>query len=132
VYLLVSCVFWQQNGINRFCDADDVISVTQAVNGGQRGIDSRVAYLKAAKALVAAVAAGGAAPPGGGMAVLHRGATGDAVALLQRKLAERGYAVALDGEFGAATELAVRHLQAQAGVAVDGVVGAETWALLGG
>jgi peptidoglycan hydrolase-like protein with peptidoglycan-binding domain len=36
-----------------------------------------------------------------------------------------------DGEFGPGTESAVRRLQARHGLNVDGVVGAETWALLG-
>ena len=49
VYLLVSCVFWRQKRVNQHCDADDIISVTQLVNGGQNGLDSRKAYLAKAK-----------------------------------------------------------------------------------
>jgi putative chitinase len=131
-YLLVSCVFWQKNNINIYADKDDVVSVTQVVNGGQNGIDARKAYLAKAKLLLAPLVAGTALPPGGGMAVLYRGSTGDGVRRLQSQLSARGYPVALDGDFGPATELAVRHFQAQAGVTADGVVGAQTWGLLSG
>lgn len=130
VYLLVSCVFWQQRDINRFCDADDVLSVTHRVNGGTMGLDVRRAYLTKAKALAAGLASRSAEPPGGGLAVLHRGSEGSAVALLQQRLSALGYPVALDGDFGPATELAVRHFQAAAGLDADGVAGAQTWAAL--
>jgi peptidoglycan hydrolase-like protein with peptidoglycan-binding domain len=39
--------------------------------------------------------------------------------------------VAVDGEFGPATETALRHLQAHEGLAVDGVAGPATWHALG-
>jgi peptidoglycan hydrolase-like protein with peptidoglycan-binding domain len=51
---------------------------------------------------------------------------GNAVARLQHALG-----MTPDGEFGPTTEDAVRRLQARHGLNVDGVVGAETWALLG-
>jgi len=37
------------------------------------------------------------------------------------------YAGAIDGDFGPATDVAVRALQTWGGVTVDGVVGDETW-----
>ncbi len=73
----------------------------------------------------------GAEPPGGGLTVLHRGSSeGPAVALLQQRLSALGYPAALDGDFGAAAELAVRHFQAAAGLNAEGVAGAQTWAAL--
>lgn len=130
VYLLVSCVFWTQKNINAFCDADDVISVTHAVNGGLTGIDVRKTYLAHAKKLIAPLVGASADPPGSGLPVLFRGSTGDAVTNVQRLLVSKGYPLALDGDFGAATEVAVKHLQVFAALAPDGVVGAKTWAAL--
>lgn len=73
----------------------------------------------------------GAEPPGGGLTVLHRGSSeGPAVALLQQRLSALGYPVALDGDFGPAAELAVRHFQAAAGLNAECVAGAQTWAAL--
>ncbi|HEX4837026.1 MAG TPA: peptidoglycan-binding protein [Solirubrobacteraceae bacterium] len=50
----------------------------------------------------------------------------DAIRRLQEALH-----VEADGTFGAETETAVKHLQAHHGLAVDGVVGPETWSALG-
>ena len=54
------------------------------------------------------------------------GSGGSPVARLQSALREP-----VDGEFGPATESAVRRLQARHGLEVDGVVGPSTWAVLG-
>ena len=116
IYLLVSCEFWKERGVNQHCDADDILSVTHIVNGGIAGLDSRKAYLARAKALVASLGAGDVEPPGGGMPVLHLGSTGDAVTMLQKCLSAIGYPVALDGEFGPAVEVSVKHFQAGAGL----------------
>jgi peptidoglycan hydrolase-like protein with peptidoglycan-binding domain len=53
-------------------------------------------------------------------------ASGDAVERLQSALHMQ-----TDGNFGPETEAAVRRLQARHGLTVDGVVGAETWSVLG-
>jgi len=63
-------------------------------------------------------------------AVLRRGDRGGAVRKLQTALAAQGLELAVDGDFGRATEEALRAFQARAGVTVDGVAGARTWAAL--
>jgi hypothetical protein len=65
--------------------------------------------------------------------VLRRGSQGADVKALQRALNERGFnSGPVDGDFGPFTEAAVRAYQRQAGITVDGIVGAQTWGALGG
>jgi N-acetylmuramoyl-L-alanine amidase len=63
---------------------------------------------------------------------LEHGATGEAVRDLQRRLAAVGHDTSPDepGEFGPATEAAVRAFQEQRRLDVDGVCGSHTWAAL--
>jgi peptidoglycan hydrolase-like protein with peptidoglycan-binding domain len=60
--------------------------------------------------------------------LLKRGSSGTAVRQLQEALKEAGHDPGpIDGEFGAATEAAVRAFQQEKGIAVDGIVGDITW-----
>jgi peptidoglycan hydrolase-like protein with peptidoglycan-binding domain len=60
--------------------------------------------------------------------VLRHGSSGTAVRQLQEALKEAGHDPGpIDGEFGPATEAAVRAFQQEKEIAVDGVVGAVTW-----
>jgi peptidoglycan hydrolase-like protein with peptidoglycan-binding domain len=60
--------------------------------------------------------------------LLRRGSSGTAVRQLQEALKEAGHDPGpIDGEFGPATEAAVRAFQQEKEIAVDGVVGAITW-----
>jgi N-acetylmuramoyl-L-alanine amidase len=63
---------------------------------------------------------------------LRRGAAGEAVRDLQRRLVALGHDCTADepGELGPATEAAVRAFQAARGLLVDGDCGRETWAAL--
>jgi peptidoglycan hydrolase-like protein with peptidoglycan-binding domain len=67
-------------------------------------------------------------------AVLKQGDRGPDVTILQRKLSGSGVrgarGVAVDGSFGAQTEIAVRNYQKAEGLQVDGTVGPATWAQL--
>ncbi|MFN5798377.1 MAG: serine hydrolase [Planctomyces sp.] len=68
------------------------------------------------------------------VAELKLGAFGLRVELLQRTLNARlqpGPNLGVDGDFGPATEAAVRRFQESAGLAVDGIVRAEFWQKLG-
>ncbi len=74
-------------------------------------------------------------PPSGGSSgarpVLRRGSQGSAVRSLQEAINGWGGArLLVDGDFGAATDTAVRRFQSAHGLVVDGVVGRQTWPVL--
>lgn len=72
-------------------------------------------------------------PPTPTFRTLYKGCQGDDVVYLQDKLQEKGYNLPMygsDGYFGNETEVAVRELQADAGIGVDGIVGEETWRII--
>ena len=45
----VACYYWQMHQINVAADADDIVRVTKAINGGLIGLDDRKACLERAK-----------------------------------------------------------------------------------
>lgn len=129
--LRIACEYWKSRRINQDADADDLIRVTRKVNGGLNGLDDRRVYLGRAKAalkkrmgLVVASSEGGAEP------VLRRGSKGDVVGDLQRLLRAKGLMIAVDEDFGPATELAVIEFQKRARLEADGIVGRDTWKAL--
>lgn len=129
--LRIACEYWKARKINTPCDADDLIRVTKLVNGGLNGLDDRRLYLGRAKAalkkrmgLVVAAAEGGVQP------VLRRGSRGDAVGELQLLLRAKGLMIAVDDDFGPATELAVVEFQRRAGLDPDEIAGRDTWKAL--
>jgi putative chitinase len=126
--LKIACLYWKKRDINPLCDADNLQAVTRKVNGGLNGLDSRADFLAKAKAALSQqhaaaidVATDDPRP------VLHRGEDGDAVASLQSRLRAHGFDISADGNFGAATELAVKQFQRQQGLVSDGIVGPKTW-----
>jgi len=62
--------------------------------------------------------------------LVRRGQREHPVQTLQHLLRQHGRNVAVDGVFGSATDHAVRQFQQASGVAVDGVVGPDTWSKL--
>ena len=68
-----------------------------------------------------------------GKPTLRRGDKGEYVTLAQTELINKGYSCGsfgADGQFGAATEAAVRQFQKDHSLTVDGVIGSKTWAAL--
>ncbi|MDT0379385.1 peptidoglycan-binding protein [Streptomyces sp. DSM 42041] len=64
---------------------------------------------------------------------VRQGASGDAVRAAQTQLNAYGHGIAVDGQFGPATDAAVRAYQSAHGLAADGLVGPQTWqSLIGG
>ncbi len=89
--------------------------------------DARVRAFQSAKGL----GVDGIVGPGtwGALAVTVRlGDNNNAVRALQAQLnAKRSAGLVVDGDFGPATNTAVRNFQSHAGIGVDGVVGPTTW-----
>ncbi len=133
--LKIACEYWTSRKINDPADADDLVEVTRRINGGDNGLEDRRRYTSRAKNAIARLqglqvsgAQATAAKPG--QPVLHRGARGEAVVELQKRLRKFFPTLSVDGEFGAATEVAVSRFQADRGLQPDGIVGALTWAEL--
>lgn len=121
--------YWNTRRLNVLADRDDLVVITRLINGGLNGLTSRAAYLSRVKAEIAAQRAG-ATKPAPRRPTLHRGSWGEDVAMLQRALRADGAAIAVDGDFGAATDAAVRRYQLTRGLTVDGIVAAATWQAL--
>ncbi|MFS0515027.1 peptidoglycan-binding protein [Nostoc sp. UIC 10607] len=64
------------------------------------------------------------------MPTLYFGSSGLAVRVLQRLLVSNGYAIRVDGIYGALTETAVKAFQNQRNLGVDGIAGQRTWRAL--
>jgi putative chitinase len=58
---------------------------------------------------------------------LRRGSNSEAVGKLQTMLQKLGVPLAIDQDFGPATELAVMRFQADKKLEADGIVGKNTW-----
>lgn len=58
---------------------------------------------------------------------LRLGMSGNHVRAGQVALNRHGYGLAVDGQFGSATDAAVRNFQSRHGLAVDGLMGPNTW-----
>jgi len=126
--LKIACEYWKKKKINPDCDRDDIITVTKKINGGTTNLDDRRRYTSKAKAALARVEGiqhSGAVPDP--RPVLRRGSNTEAVGKLQAMLQKLGFPLAIDQDFGPATELAVMRFQADKKLEVDGIVGKNTW-----
>lgn len=134
ISLVIACEFWKdkRNGLNRFADQDDILTITKAINGGFNGLDDRKRYLAKAKQALARTVALTLTGRQGESArqVLRRGSRNPDVEALQRQLGRAGFPIGIDGDFGPGTEATVRAFQAAHGLSADGIVGQATWRAL--
>jgi putative chitinase len=126
--LKIACEYWKRRKLNADCDRDDIRATTRKINGGLNGLKDRSNYIRKAKEALARIEgiqlAGAASEL---RPVLRRGSTGEAVGDLQTMLSKLRFPLAIDQDFGAATELAVMRFQGDKKLAADGIVGKETW-----
>jgi predicted chitinase len=147
--------FWQLNGLNPLADQQDIKQITKRINGGYNGLDDRIKYYNRAKQVlnkndavdasdtaaasetgVAAAAAVAVSTPVAGQSpaypgtALRQGSSGADVRTMQQRLADLGYSVGVDGNFGPGTRAAVVDFQGKKGLTNDGNCGPATWAAL--
>src|SRR5262245_65108155 len=124
----IACEYWKRRKLNTDCGRDDIRATTRKINGGLNGLEDRNNYIRKAKDVFARVEGiqrtGAVSDP---RPVLRRGSTGEAVGNLQTMLSKPKFPLAIDQDFGAATELAVMRFQGDKKLTADGIVGKETW-----
>ncbi|MGI8725267.1 MAG: peptidoglycan-binding protein [Methyloceanibacter sp.] len=121
VSLLIACEYWKKRKINPDADRDDVVTVARKINGGERGLPERRQLTAKAKAVLArleGIQLSGAQSDQ--RPVLTQGFAGEEVGKLQVALRKLGHPIAVDDDFGAATELAVMSFQQNQGLLADG------------
>ena len=94
------------------------------------GIDYVNTGKEASSNVISTGAAGGVEKSPSGQPTLRRGSKGDAIRELQTMLDKLGYDLGpcgIDGDFGKATEAAVRSFQSDHRLAVDGIAGPATY-----
>jgi putative chitinase len=103
-----ACWFWDTNKLNTIADTDNVVLMTQRINGGDIGLADRLRRYNEAMGIL-----GGS----GSTEVYRVGSRGDVVREIQRKLG-----ITADGVFGPGTESTVRRWQSANGLTVNGIV----------
>lgn len=51
---LSACWYWDVNNLNRFCDSDNIVSLTRAINGGINGLSDRRSRLSKIRSILGA------------------------------------------------------------------------------
>ena len=134
VSVLTALEYWKSRGLNKFADADDVTTITKRINGGLNGFDDRKNYLAKAKNVIPKNFAFNVepAPPSPvnpivpSIVVAKRGDKSPYVSDLQNMLIKKGAAIKADGDFGPATETAVKAFQQKNGLPITGSIDTDT------
>lgn len=141
ISVLTACEYWKSRNINVPADSDDVTAVTKKINGGTNGLQERINYLKTVKGIIHEIFSEptpplpehdkpvvvAPEPDESDNALLMRGSNNDLVKLLQIGLTNNGYPVNNDGDFGQATENAVKAYQKANKLKVNGYVTMELY-----
>jgi len=117
-----ACWFWKTNNINKFCDDDDILTMTKRINGGTIGLEDRKKHYEHAKHVLGGEDVGEHQEDDVDTDTLLKvGSKGDTVKALQEALG-----LDADGIYGPGTARAVKHYQEENGLTADGVAGPQT------
>lgn len=113
-----ACWFWSSNNLNDYADARDIVGMTKRINGGTIGLSDRTARWNQAIKILQGY---------NDATELRRGSKGVEVSSVQKILG-----VVVDGDFGPATEAALKKWQIVHGLPASGVVDSATKAIMFG
>ena len=141
VSVLTALHYWKSRKLNQFADADDILTITKRINGGTNGLESRKIYLTRAKKAFATInfdQASLVAKPQVtinnndpfNIVMAKRGDNSNYVKDLQDMLIRKGSNIVADGDFGPATENAVKEFQKARNITVTGSIDTNTLAEL--
>ncbi len=134
VSVLTALEYWKSRNLNAFADADDVEVVTRRINGGLNGYADRRKYLAKAKQVIpknfkfqtVTVPSLANTTPPITVVLAKRGDKSPYVADLQNMLIRKGAKITADGDFGPATEQAVKDFQMLNKLNVSGQIDTDT------
>lgn len=136
ISIKTACEYWNSRNLSAYADLDDVTTITKRINGGFNGFEDRKQYLSKAKTIIPksvklSIAQSTEAPaeiksPRINIVVAKRGDVSDYVHSLQDMLFRKGIVILADGNFGPATEAAVKEFQTKNGLPVTGKIDTDT------
>lgn len=129
ISVLTALDYWKNRGLNRWADQDDITTVTRRINGGLNGFEDRKKYLARAKRILKDVDFTQKSEENPlNIVVAKRGEKSnyirDIQEMLNRKNAEPK--LELDGDFGPATEKAVKAFQMWEKLPATGMIDTDT------
>lgn len=112
ISLMSAIWYWNNNNLNVYADKGDIRSMTKKINGGYIGLSDRLEHYDSALAVLSNRKIFDTE----NIEVLQLGSQGEAVEMLQKKLG-----IKVDGDFGDATEKALKEWQVSKGLAANGI-----------
>lgn len=125
--LLPALIYWRSIQGNSYADKNDLRALTKAINGGYNGYNDRVAWFNKCWKAIQSCKSSDA------QTTSWEDSREDPIIVkLQQNLNTLGAdpQLTVDGKFGPATETAVRDFQKANGLAVDGIAGPATLAVI--
>jgi putative chitinase len=129
VSVLTALEFWTNKNLNDFADRDDVTTITRRINGGLNGFEDRKKYLAIAKKVIPEEPKASEkknTATAFNIVMAKRGDKSPYVKDLQNMLIAKGFVITADGDFGAATELAVKEFQKKSSLEITGSLDTNT------
>jgi putative chitinase len=132
VSVLTALEYWKSRNLNKWADEDNVERITRLINGGLNGFDDRKKYLARCKQVIPRNFSFVPSPPPPTdplippIVVAKRGDKSPYVKDLQEMLIRKGARISADGDFGPATEAAVRTFQMNNKLKVTGQIDTDT------